>query len=232
MKRRRRLPMEKVRTWREVGSSELQQWQALGRNIVLIDPFPLEQYERRHIPLKDAVYQVDTEMSEIEWAGRNPNVKHNGTIKLSNGQITMRDGEGGGSFEIDMTSIKNKNLEGDPLQPVLVTHLMSDDFFFVKMFPKATFTIRSAKAVDEPTWSSPNFSVTGVFELRGIGREIHFLATVNSMEDRGISAEAHFDLDRTQWNIIYGSSRFFRHLGMHLVYDLISLDLRIVARPV
>jgi hypothetical protein len=34
---------------------------------------------------------------------------------------------------------------------------------------------------------------------------------------------AHFDFDRTRWNVIYGSSRFFEHLGMHLVFDLISI---------
>ena len=40
--------------------------------------------------------------------------------------------------------------------------------------------------------------------------------------------EAHFDLDRTQWNVIYGSSRFFEHLGMHMVFDQISIELRLI----
>lgn len=42
---------------------------------------------------------------------------------------------------------------------------------------------------------------------------------------------AHFEFNRTRWGVIYGSSRFFRHLGMHLVFDLISLQLRIVTEP-
>jgi hypothetical protein len=29
--------------------------------------------------------------------------------------------------------------------------------------------------------------------------------------------------------VIYGSARFFEHLGMHLVFDLISIAVRIVA---
>jgi hypothetical protein len=41
--------------------------------------------------------------------------------------------------------------------------------------------------------------------------------------------EAHFDIDRTCWDIIYGSTRFFEHLGMHKVFDLVSLQLYIVA---
>jgi hypothetical protein len=41
-------------------------------------------------------------------------------------------------------------------------------------------------------------------------------------------AEAHFDINRTKWNIIFGLTRFFEHLGMHLVFDLISIQVRIV----
>ena len=42
-------------------------------------------------------------------------------------------------------------------------------------------------------------------------------------------AQAHFDFDRTLWNVVYGSGRLFEKLGMHLVNDLISLQLKIVA---
>jgi len=41
--------------------------------------------------------------------------------------------------------------------------------------------------------------------------------------------EAHFDIDRTRWNVIYGSTRFFEHLGMHKVFDLLSFQIRMVA---
>jgi hypothetical protein len=30
--------------------------------------------------------------------------------------------------------------------------------------------------------------------------------------------------------VIYGSSRFFEHLGMHLVFDPITIQLRVVTR--
>jgi len=44
------------------------------------------------------------------------------------------------------------------------------------------------------------------------------------------SDDFFFDIDRTRWNVIYGSSRFFEHLGMHLMFDPISIQIRIVAR--
>jgi len=181
----------------------------------------------KSVTLVDHVYAVNTDESVIGWTGRNARGKHCGTLKLSKGEIRVSHGAIDGAFEIDMASIKNKDLEGDPLQPVLIAHLMSDDFFFVKMFPKASFVLGAAKVVESPTLSSPNFAVEGTLELRGVKVEIRFPATVNRREDGSVSIEAHFDMDRTRWNVLYGSSRFFEHLGMHLVYDLITIELRI-----
>jgi len=182
------------------------------------------------VDLEDHLYAVNTDESVIWWTGRNRNAKHHGTLKLSKGEIQVRNGAIQGAFEIDMTKITNKDLEGDSLQPVLIAHLLSDDFFFVKMFPKASFILDAARVVESPTLSSPNFGVTGTLELRGVKAEINFPATVNRREDGSVSIEAHFDLDRTRWNVRYGSSRFFEHLGMHLVYDLITIELRVFAR--
>jgi polyisoprenoid-binding protein YceI/rhodanese-related sulfurtransferase len=180
--------------------------------------------------LEDHLYAVNIHESVIGWTGRNANGKHYGTVKFSKGEIQVRKGAIQGVFEIDMTTIKNKDLEGDPLQPVLIAHLMSDDFFFVKMFPKASFILDAATVVESPTLSSPNFEVHGILELRGVKADIRFPATVNRREDDSVSIEAHFDMDRTRWNVLYGSSRFFEHLGMHLVYDLITIELTIFAR--
>lgn len=181
------------------------------------------------VDLEDHLYAVNIDESVIGWTGRNAKGKHYGTLKLSKGEIRVSHGAISGAFEMDMASIKNKDLEGDPLQSVLIAHLLSDDFFFVKMFPKATFILDAAKVVESPTLSTPNFEVEGTLELRGVKADIHFPATVNRREDGSVSIEAHFDLDRTRWNVLYGSSRFFEHLGMHLVYDLITIELRVFA---
>jgi len=180
--------------------------------------------------LPEGVYGVDTDQSTLEWTGRNPNGRHFGTIKLAGGEITVRGAEISGSFIINMGAIKNVDLEGNEWQPVLIAHLESDDFFFVKLFPTAKFTITSAELVGDPTLSSPNLEVEGILELRGVRNSLSFLATVSTLPDGRIAAEAHFDLDRTRWRVIYGSSRFFEHLGMHLVFDPITIQLRIVTR--
>ena len=68
----------------------------------------------------------------------------------------------------------------------------------------------------------------GSLELRGVRTEIRFPATASTLPGSEVVLEAHFDIDRTRWAVIYGSSRFFEHLGRHLVFDLISIQLRIV----
>lgn len=178
--------------------------------------------------IENGTFHVNIEESVIEWTGRNPNKKHYGTLPLKNGKMTVGDKSVGGSFEIDMAGIKNIDLSGDEWQPILLSHLMSDDFFFVKMFPKAIFNIKSMIPIEASNMSTPNFNVTGDFELRGNNNEINFPATVTPIPGVGMKIEAHFDIDRTRWNVIYGSTRFFEHLGMHLVFDLISVQLWLV----
>ena len=174
-------------------------------------------------------YRVDVSESVIGWTGRNPNGKHFGTLKLAGGEATLTPESITGRFEIDMISIPNTDLSGDELYPVLIAHLESDDFFFSHLFPEAVFSITSGTLVSSPTLTLPNFVIQGDLEVREARADIEFMASVISTDDNSISAEAHFDIDRTRWGIRYGYSRFFDFLGKHVVFDLISVDLRIVA---
>ena len=180
--------------------------------------------------LQDGKYRIDTDQSIIEWFGRNPNTKHYGTVRISDGQIQIENNTITGAAEIDMNSIENINLAGDELQPVLVSHLKSDDFFLVNVFPTAKFTITGGNLAEDPHLSAPNYKVDGTLELRGVKADIAFASTISHTDNNGLIAEAHFDIDRTRWNVIYGSTRFFENLGMHLVFDLISFQVRIVAK--
>ncbi len=181
-------------------------------------------------PFQDARYSVDTGQSVIDWFGRNRTTTHHGTLRISSGEFGFADGELTGVFEVDMTSIRDIDLEGDPLQPQLIWHLKSADFLFVEMFPRASFTITSARQVEGVPSSLPNFRIQGTFNLRGVKQEIAFPATASAPQDGEVRVEAHFDIDRTRWGVLYGSTRFFEHLGYHLVYHAVSLQLRLVAR--
>ncbi|MFZ0133928.1 MAG: YceI family protein [Desulfobacterales bacterium] len=178
--------------------------------------------------LDDGQYGVETDQSVIEWSGRNPNNKHFGTVGIKKGQVEVKNSIITGVFEIDMDSIDNLNLKGDELHPVLTSHLKSDDFFFVKLFPSAVLTIIEGRLVKTPFLSIPNYELNATLDLRGVKADLTFEATVTKKEGGGLSAEAHFDIDRTRWNVIYGSARFFENLGMHLVFDPISFEVKVV----
>jgi polyisoprenoid-binding protein YceI len=202
-------------------------WREAGYPIAGNDPDSAD--EAGQFRLDDRGFTVDIEKSIIEWTGRNPTTTHFGTLRLLKGDITVQQDKLNGTFEIDMHSLKNLNLEGSEWQPVLIAHLKSDDFFFTQKFPTARFTIDSARKIGE-SLSAPNFEIDGTLELHGVRKDIKFLATLSNLPDGEIAAEAHFDFDRTLWKIIYGSNRYFEHLGMHLVFDFISIGLRIVAK--
>lgn len=173
-------------------------------------------------------YSVDTDNSVVEWVGRNPNSHHTGSLHLSEGTLDARETPITGRFVIDLKSIRNTSLEGDELQPVLLAHLLSDDFFWADRFPTAAFTLERLIPIEGSHLTTPNHTVEGALEMMGISVYLQFPATLTTLSDQRLSAEAHFDIDRTHWNIIYGSSRFFDHLGMHVVFDLISVQLKLV----
>ena len=177
----------------------------------------------------DRRYLVDADRSIIQWTGRNPNSSHYGTVNITRGEIESKDGNIVGAFEIDMDSINDQDLEGNELKPVLMAHLKSDDFFLTKLFPTASFEIVNARPIQQPFLTIPNFNIDGNLILRGVKVHQEFMATVTRTPDNGLVAEAHYDIDRTKWGIIYGSARFFEHLGMHLVFDLISIQIKIFA---
>ena len=177
----------------------------------------------------DGVYPLELERSRIGWAGRNLLTTHYGTIKLRSGEIVVRDGRPvHGRFVIAMDSIEVADIGDAGLRVMLVRHLESDDFFNVQRFPESEFRIERIAPLPEAVPGSPNYEVAGLLTLRGVCQEIGFPAIISPAADGRLAADAHFDIDRTRWGVLYGSGRFYQKLGMHLVHDHISLELKLV----
>lgn len=183
-----------------------------------------------HLQSIDGEYQLDTKTSTVEWSGRNQNGKHYGTLFLQSGHLLVRGRSLVGELVVDMEGLKNTDLQGDELYPVLISHLKSDDFFFTRLFPTATLKIDNGELADTPYTTCTNSTIKGALTLRGLAKAVEFPATITTQEGGDLGLEAHFDLDRTRWNIIYGSTRFFEHLGMHMVFDQISIELRLILK--
>jgi polyisoprenoid-binding protein YceI len=181
-------------------------------------------------PLYDGHYRINLAESRIQWTGRNLLNHHTGRIALKSGELIITDGKlAGGSFTIDMTSITCADLAGDSLHDVLIRHLRDHDFFDTGLFPEARFDIVSAEPVEGTTCGAPNLHVFGKLTLKDVTAPLDFLASAGITTDGKAAAQATLSFDRTLWNVLYGSGKWFHHLGGHLVNDLIELQLRIVA---
>jgi len=202
----------------------LQAWQAAGFAVESRAP------DSQAAMVRAGVYQVDTEKSVLEWTGRNINNRHYGRISISGGEVILANGlPVSGSFVLDMTTITNLDLQDEGWRGVLHRHLKSEDFFDVERYPTATFELRGAAAIAGATPGTPNVEIAGSLTIKETTRPICFPAIIAPQEDGTLKAQAALDLDRTLWNVSYGSGRLYERLGMHLVNDLISIELFIVA---
>jgi ABC-type phosphate transport system auxiliary subunit len=75
----------------------------------------------------------------------------------------------------------------------------------------------------------PVFTIKGSLELKVVVCGQDFPTEIVAQENGQVKVAAAFDIDRTRWGVIYGSGRFFESLGMHLVSDIISIELFLVA---
>lgn len=179
----------------------------------------------------DGSYRIDPENSRLEWIGRNLSNRHFGRIDIQEGDLVISGGRlSAGSIVLDMNTISNMDLQDPAWRDMLITHLKSDDFFGVERFPVASLTLTGWEEQEGGSSEAPIGLATGDLAIRDVTRRVSFPAIVAPQPDGSIKAHAAFDIDRTLWNVNYGSCRLFERLGMHLVHDLISLELFVVAR--
>lgn len=166
---------------------------------------------------------VDTEKSLIVWKGYKVTGSHTGTIRVKSGSLDMQDGMlKGGSFSIDMNSIACTDLTGGGADK-LVGHLKSDDFFGVQKYPTATFTITSVVSRGTPG----DYKIIGNMKIKETTKSIRFNANIK--EEGGVKvATADIVLDRSEYDVRFGSGSFFDSLGDKTIYDEFDLQIKLV----
>ncbi len=167
--------------------------------------------------------KVKVDESTIAWTGRKVTGQHNGTLAIKEGTLNMEDGVLlGGSFTIDMTSITVLDQEGGG-KTKLEGHLKSDDFFGVQTYPTATLVVTEANLK-----GSGLYSITADLTIKGITHPIIFDAVLKH-ESNQIVATADIKVDRSLYNVRYGSGKFFENLGDKTIYDEFDLAVKLVA---
>jgi len=165
------------------------------------------------------------ETSDIRWWGykvvKSEATSHTGFVKLKSGKFYFTDKVlTGGDFVINMRSLTNTDLTGEDQQK-LTEHLRSSDFFEVKRYPVAKFTITKilpSKNLDY------NYLVYGNLTLKGIRRTISFPANIRT-NDRFVSFEsAKITLDRQKYKVFYKSA-----VRDYLIKDDIDIQIKMTA---
>jgi polyisoprenoid-binding protein YceI/rhodanese-related sulfurtransferase len=174
-------------------------------------------------------YAIDTKESRVEWTGRNIGNKHNGGIGIKSGEVKFGPGELSGEMVLDMDKLTNGDIGDEKTKGYLVSHLKSPDFFDTTKHPEAKIVIKKAEELGDENKSKPNFKITAELEIKGIKNEIEFPASVH-IKEGAFSFNAHFSIDRTKWNVKYGSENFFAKMGMHLISDMVSFDVILVGK--
>lgn len=184
-------------------------------------------------PGAEGVYRVNVEDSVVRWTGRNLFNHHNGTVRLASGELAIRDGAlAAAKFTADLRTIRNEDIPDSKMAAQLIAHLESDDFFDVARHPFAEFVASSAEPIAHSTVGTPNFRLKGAFTLRGVSQELEFPIVVAAQNAKRVTGQAQVELDRTRFGSIYGSGKFFRFLGQHVVNDQVHLHIKIHADAV
>jgi len=152
--------------------------------------------------------------STVKWLAKKVTGSHEGNVAISDAHLHFEDNMlTGGNIKIDMNSINCTDLVGEPKEQ-LEGHLLSDDFFGTKYYPTAELEIINSEKISNDT-----YKIKGIIEIKGVKQEIAFNANIKD----GI-AKADLVIDRSKFNVRYGSGAFFENLGDKMIYDEFNLS--------
>ncbi|WP_422092106.1 YceI family protein [Tenacibaculum ovolyticum] len=157
--------------------------------------------------------EIKIKNSNVVWKGYKVTGAHQGTIAIKSGHLNFNEDKlTGGEFTIDMSSISSTDLQGE-YKGKLEGHLKSDDFFGVTKYPTASLVFKKVKSV-----SKNAYKITADITIKGKTEKVSFNFSVY-----GNKANASLKIDRTKFNVKYGSTSFFDGLKDKAIYDEFDL---------
>ncbi len=122
-----------------------------------------------------------------------------------------------------MTSIIVTDIEDSKTNQEFLAHLLNDDFFSVEKFKYSKLLITKSTKTD-----NNKLKIDGILKIKDISHLVSFIATVEVFSNT-LHALGEIVIDRTKYNIRYGSGKFFENLGDKLIYDDFILQFKIIA---
>lgn len=163
--------------------------------------------------INSEIKEIKTDKSNVVWKAYKVTGSHIGIISLKSGSLKFEENKLiGGEFVVDMTTLSSTDMTGE-YKGKLEGHLKSDDFFAVKNHPEASliFTDVAAKGKN-------SYTVTGDLTIKEKMNKVSFEISIY-----GNKATASLKVDRTLYDIKYGSTSFFDGLKDKAIYDEFDL---------
>ncbi|QLE02148.1 YceI family protein [Galbibacter sp. BG1] len=177
-------------------------------------------------------YTAIPEESVIEWKGAKPTGEHTGTIAIESGVMSVKEGAlESGNFLIDMSSITvtDVDLEEDK-KADLEAHLKGtvegkeNHFFNTEEHPTAAFEVTGIEEKEGKLMLSGNLTI------KGKKQNISFPVSVSEDGNTAMLTSETFTIDRTNWDVNYGSKSVFDDLGDKFINDDIELVVKVKAK--
>ena len=175
-------------------------------------------------------YAVNTSASSVRFTGNGVGKNHPGKFSLLEGSLAVANNQvTGGNFVIDIKSLDMEE-EGEMIDGKLRPHLLSGDFFDAAKDSTAKFEVTkvepyTASADNKSVVAGANATVSGNLTLKGVTKNVTFPAKIDVTEN-GVDAKANFDIDRTQWGIVYGNDK---GLGDKFISETVNIELDVKA---
>ncbi|MBP7255814.1 MAG: YceI family protein [Chitinophagales bacterium] len=167
---------------------------------------------------------IDPSKSLIKWEGKKVVYGHNGTVSIKEGSLLISKGKiNGGSFVIDMTSLKCTDIEDQAKNANLIGHLKDADFFDVAKYPTSKLVIKKIGELKDGVQT-----ITADLTIKDKTNPITFSTSVKTVGGK-VMAGAKFSIDRTKYDIRYGSDSFFDNLGDKAIKNEINFEVSLVS---
>lgn len=174
-----------------------------------------------------ANFQIQNAASTVNWTGKKILGLHTGTIHIESGSLEFTAGLiTSGEIQIDMNSIVVTDIEDIKTNSDFLAHLQNDDFFAIDKYKTAKLEITGSRQGE-----NNRLNVSGNLTIKNITHPVRFDAKVEIFTGH-LYALGEIVIDRTMYNIRYGSGKFIDNLGDKLIYDRFDLQFKLIAQKV
>lgn len=158
-------------------------------------------------------FSLNNNTSELSWTGKAAFNSYSltGTLTSEQGSIMINDN----TIESLVVNVDMKSL--DHQNKRLKTHLRGKDFFEVKKYNTATFTLKDPIEI-----VNGEAELTGTFTIKGTSHQEKMKATI-VIEENKVTLSFDTEIDRTKYGVKFNSPSFFKKMKENAIADLFIL---------